>query len=175
MYYQKPDPADYLINTGYIVGYSELDQEVARMGGQLYVAGGPGSYLGANTFSPVWKLVEGQLEQVARAQADVIFDKGRFAGDTSASMFNPKFVNDVCTDKWLMYQLFSELCPLTKLVSAYTELPTAIGEMRTQRIVVKPQTGMEGTDILIGTAQEALQYFGALPALVSSPSWQMCG
>ncbi len=166
IYYPR-NPVDHLVSTGYLVGFSELDHEVTRLGGQLFVSGGQNSFHQPSTFAPAWKLEQGRFIDAGQVKADLIFDKGRFAGQTTAPVFNPSFINEVCTDKWLMYQLFSDMCPLTKLVTTAADLPSAIQAIGTDRIVVKPRAGMEGADILIGPADQAREYAGQLPALVS--------
>lgn len=167
VFYQKPNVFHYLHQTGYIVGYRELAAEVEALGAQLWFAGGQESYQGNRVFTPGWQLINGTLIQQERVVADVVFDKGRFENDGKVPMFNPPFVSDLCTNKWLMYETFPDLCPNTVLLEDARDMQPALRHIQGTRVVIKPMSGMEGAGVFVGNRTQTDEYDGGYPALMS--------
>jgi glutathione synthase/RimK-type ligase-like ATP-grasp enzyme len=79
---------------------------------------------------------------------------------------NAKEIADTCTDKWLMYQKFSQWCPNTYYVASQEELSPALDKLTTDLGVIKPVDGEEGHDVFIQPVAELKSLELKYPLLV---------
>lgn len=144
----------------YLQSYKELAAAVSELGGSFYIVREQSSYLGSGAFSTSWQFdVSGEGQEVIETgpiTLDVIYDKGPFKTDGKVKVLNSVAVNEVCTDKWKTYQLFSKNCPKTILVESTDFLHSALDQIDTRLKVVKPRDGAEGLNVHIGTSEEIL-------------------
>lgn len=160
--------ADYpLSKEDYQISYFELSQAVAAHGGEMFVACGQDSYLGNGEFSRGWHIdAPGQYTEISLPKASVIFDKGGFVSDNTVPVFNHPELSRICSDKFVMYQKFSQYCPKTFLVDSQAELADALSALTTPMGVIKPVDGFEGHDVLIKSIEELRVGTYTFPVLV---------
>lgn len=160
--------ADYpLSKEDYQISYFELSQAVAALDGEMFVACGQESYLGNGEFSRGWLITApGQYTEVVSPKADVIFDKGGFVSDNTVPVFNHPELSRICSDKFVMYQKFSQYCPKTFLVHTQAELEEALAALTTPMGVIKPVDGFEGNDVFIKAIKELRAGTYVFPVLV---------
>ncbi len=156
VFFRHPGAMDEPFSKGdYWTAYSELSQEITTQGGQFYIVRDQKTYLGNGSFSRSWIIEDGALKETGPITAEVIFDKGLFVSDNTVPVFNVPHLNLICNNKWLMFQNFSEFCPLTFFVTNPQELYSILPKITTTHIVFKPYAGAEG----IGVKIEEKRYF----------------
>lgn len=152
-----PDPSEYLKKDSYYyVAYQELDNEIARTGAKMVLLSSQDTYLGGSRFSKGWVFDHHQLNLISSIECDVVFDKGRFISDDDVTIFNPKYIHEVCTDKWLTYTLFPELSPLTFRISDEKELHTQLLNIPSDLVICKPIDGGEGKGVKVLSQTQVL-------------------
>lgn len=163
-----PKITDYpLSKEDYLQSYFELRNQVLEQGMDFYIVRGQQTYSGNGKFSQSWQFTnDRQLVAAGEVTADVIFDKGEFVSDQFSKVFNAAFINDVCTDKWKMYQLFHEYCPATYLVHEQAELQPILAKVSTKLAVIKPVDGEEGQGVYIDLQENLLKNEYVYPVLV---------
>ena len=168
VFLKLPEITDYpLSKEDYKQSYFELKQEVEKLGMEYFIVRGQVSYAGNGKFTRSWQYDQDQqFHESGEITADVIFDKGEFISDETVPVFNHSFINQVCTDKWMMYTLFPELCPKTILVQTADELVGALNNISTELAVIKPIDGEEGRDVYIDKPNQLLERVYAYPLLV---------
>lgn len=169
VFFSSPEPYDApLSKDEYWRAYSELAQEAENAGHQLFFVRSQDTYLGNGWFSQSWLIREGKMVPQGKVHLDALYNKGRFQDDGTIPIFNNAELAQVCSDKWTMYQLFSEYCPKTMLVTEQQDLPMALAECSTDLMVFKPQTGAEGAGVVIDSPETLLQMQSTLtfPAIV---------
>jgi len=124
VFFDDPGYNDYPFDDDYYVAaYHELAGLMHRKGGQLLIVRDQKTYLGGNDFSRYWAF-DGTTFQPheERVTVGMIYDKGYFVGDKGARLLNDAEMNDICTDKFKTYGLFSDLSPRTVVVHDEGEL-----------------------------------------------------
>lgn len=151
----------------YRQAYFDLSQAVTAQGGQLFIVRGQDSYQGSGQFSRGWLMdAPDAYTEITAPRATVVYDKGRFVPDHGLPVFNHPGLSELCSDKFLNYQRFSEFCPLTFLTHSPAELTAAFQNITTERVVVKPVRGFEGRSVHIGTVAELSELTHDFPVLV---------
>ncbi len=141
-----------------------MSEEITTLGGAFYIARGQESYLGNGAFTQSWQLVGETVQDAGPITADVIYDKGSFISDETVPVLNSKRVNEICSDKWITYQLFSTFCPKTIRVNEQSELAHALEKITGSMLVSKSLAGFEGANVFVGSRvdfeaqQETLAY-----------------
>ncbi len=167
IFLKEPGVYDYPFSKDdYLTSYTELCEEIIKAGGDPYIVRSMSTYLGKNMFTKSWKLSDKKMTESGQVTADIIFDRGEFSGYSDATVFNPQLINTICTDKWLMYQKFSQYCPRTWKVANRAEFEEAVEDVSTELVVSKPIDGQEGQGVLIGSKQEVLGTTPVFPSLV---------
>ena len=120
-----------------------------------------------NKFSKGWTYDEnlGWAKLEKEFEADVIFDK---MPDTKKIMqyrrifarrkmlFNPYYIEKVCTDKYETYKIFRALSPRTFKIRNKTELKEYLNKIRTDKVVYKPTKGSSARAIIICDKEDLL-------------------
>lgn len=134
----------------YRQAYFELSQEIANLGGEMIILRDEDTYQGKGLFSRAWKMLSPeQYQLLSTKKVNVLFDRGEFSLQTDLPVFNHPDLNEICTDKFAMYEHFRQFCPLTLLANNQDEYISALEQISTDKAVIKPLTGQEGRDILI--------------------------
>lgn len=174
VYFDTPGFNSYPFNKpDYVEAYHEIAALTEQKGGQFGIVRGQESYRGGNTFEGGWLFEDGSFRrQVKELVFDVIYDKSTerapFQPDDTCVLANPRELDRLCTDKWLAYQTFPSLFPLTRLVTNADELEQALREIQTRLIVAKPVGGDQGRGVIIGTPDEVRAGVGRFPYLVQA-------
>ena len=87
--------------------------------------------------------------ETGELKVDVIFDKGLFISDGTIPVINCQEINEICTNKYKTFELFSKYCPQTYLVNTEEEFHQALDKLPGKYKVVKPLDGLEGRNISI--------------------------
>ncbi len=162
VYFSAKGAMDYPFTKDYYFwNYGELSKKIEELGGDFYVVRGDDTYLGDGKFSQSWKFVDGKLEESGEVVVDAIYDKGTdpehfLVLEEDFPVLNPKYINDVCTDKYRTYELFEEFCPKTILVNNEEELEKALAEIPSEKKVIKPIDDEEGNGVFIGSEEYIL-------------------
>lgn len=150
----------------YRQSYKELSAEIEKLGVESYIVRGQATYQGEGKFSNSWRYQNSELVESGPVQVDLVVDRGEFKTDEKVKMFNHPYINELCTDKWLMYQKFSQYCPATFVVKNPEELAAAFQKTTTELVVVKPVDGQEGEGVVIAPVAELRQKQFEFPILV---------
>lgn len=144
-----------LSKADYIQSYFELSQEVAAREGKMFFVGNMDTYKGQGFFSRSWMYGdEGKFIDSGEVKADVVFDRGGFSPSDAVPTFNDPYINEICTDKWRTYQLLPSLSPKSFLATNKEEYSSAVKEINTDIVVVKPRFGSEGVGVIIDDKQK---------------------
>lgn len=151
VFFKLPKAKDYpFTEKEYWGTYQQLDLEIQKAGGTLYIVRGNATYLGNGEFSKSWQFKNGDLVETGKIKVDQIYDKGEFKTDGKVKVLNNEFVNEICTNKYKTYQLFKEFCPETFLVKNENEFSEALEKLKGEKKVIKPIDGEEGHGVFIG-------------------------
>ncbi|MBT4123961.1 MAG: ATP-grasp domain-containing protein [Candidatus Pacebacteria bacterium] len=151
VFFNSPEKMSYPFNKKeYWIAYQELDQEIKKLGAEFYVVRAQETYLGNSKFSKSWQFENNELIETGAIQADVLYQKGDFITDGKITLSNSLELDDICTDKWKTYQLLEKFCPLTLIAQNDREFAKAIDQIKTEKIVIKPQDQEEGRGVYIG-------------------------
>ncbi|NEO74592.1 ATP-grasp domain-containing protein [Moorena sp. SIO3H5] len=134
----------------YIRHIAQLGEAIEACGANFRVVRHQSSYLGSGEFSQSWELRDGQVIETGPVKADVIFDKGLFSSDGTIPVLNCQEINEICTNKYKTFQLFSDYSPQSYLVNTQEEFFEALDKIPGQYKVVKPLDGLEGRNVHIG-------------------------
>lgn len=148
----------------YRQAYFELSQEINALDGEMVILRDENTYQGKGLFSRAWKMLDPlNYQLLGPTKIDVLFDKGEFSLQVDLPIFNHPDLNEVCTDKFVMYGRFKQFCPLTLKASDQIEYSSALRQIQTDKAVIKPLTGQEGIGILIDSpdklSNEKIQNF----------------
>lgn len=167
VFFTNPEPWGYpFTKEEYWTSYQELSTEVWSQGAEFYITRGQDTYTGNGNFIKSWRIVNGSLEESGPLSVDVIYDKGSFITDKTIPILNSEEINDICTDKWKTYQMFTHLFPSTVKVTDQNQLIPSCNLMKTEMIVIKPVDGEEGKDVFIGKKHEMAEIRVTKPVLV---------
>jgi glutathione synthase/RimK-type ligase-like ATP-grasp enzyme len=185
VFFDAPGFDDYpFMVEEYRTAYHEIGKRFADRSAAFWIVRSQDTYQGDNVFSGGWRFDGSAFIRVnTPVRADVIYDKGHFKADASARLLNSIELDEICTDKWKTYELFSEHCPKTFLVRSAGELENALAQIPSSLVVAKPQGGEEGKGVLIDTAenirldvrsfpyliQEFMDTSGGIPGIVEGP------
>jgi len=64
-------------------------------------------------------------------------------------LFNNPILNIICWDKYLCSKKFGKFMPKTYLINDLKELRKAVKKIKTEKIVIKPNRGIMGNDVVI--------------------------
>jgi hypothetical protein len=160
---------DHPFDVGYYrQSYFELAQEITALGGEMLIVRDATTYLGQGSFARAWSMLGPEnYEKLAEVTVDVIFDKGEFPLAPDIPIFNHPEINEICTDKFIMYERFQKFCPLTVRAATPQEYVTALDAIHTDKAVIKPITGQEGHGIMIAApAALKTKFPSSLPVVV---------
>ena len=135
------------------VAYRKFSEIAAKNGIKVVVANP--IWYGGKRFSLCWNLLEGNIER--NVLLDFVFDrcislnkrhyifmrKLRKEMKKEISVMNDPFIEDICNDKYLTYNMFKNYCPAT-----YGSIKH-ISKIKNDTIVVKPRFGSGGKGIKI--------------------------
>ncbi|NEQ59536.1 MAG: ATP-grasp domain-containing protein [Moorea sp. SIO4A1] len=134
----------------YIRHIAQLGEAIEACGANFRVVRHQSSYLGSGEFAQSWELRDGEVIETGPVKADVIFDKGLFSSDGTIPVLNCQEINEICTNKYKTFQLFSDYSPQTYLVNSQEEFLDALLNIPGQYKVVKPLDGLEARNVHIG-------------------------
>ncbi len=150
----------------YHQAYGELSEEISRQGGVMYLVGPQNNYMGNGDFSDSKQFVNQKVEDSGAVKIDVLFDKSSFQSDQTIPVFNTAFINEICTDKWMTYQTFPQFCPDTFKISSLEEWRTALPQIETDIIVIKPIDGGEGKGVIVSSKSDVSETSLQFPLLL---------
>lgn len=152
VYFTNPDVEGYPFNhPRYKHAYQELDNEIKLQGGALYIVRGKDSYLGKGKFNNSWQFNGDELVNSGTVTVDSVYNKPEY---TELKFDDVKVINyhkldQICSNKWLTYQNFKDITPLTFKVETLEEYQKAVTKIDTERVVIKPIEGFGGDGIII--------------------------
>lgn len=153
VYFDEPGVEDYpLSKAEYRRSYRRLSELVAERGAQFYIVRSYATYKGGGCFSRSWQFDgEGSLEDAGEVCVDLVYDKGdkdTFLAD-DIEVVNPRFINEVCTNKQKTYELFASHAPKSFVAANESEVKEMAHRLATSKAVVKPHDGFEGHGVQI--------------------------
>lgn len=135
----------------YNVAYQEYFLAMREAGLEPYFTTNNASYLGKGRFEQAWTIDRlGTVEDfkpIGPITADIVFDKGGFAGQDVVVVTDPR--NKVLYKKDEMYRQFGHYQPFTKICDSPAELTAAIAEIPGDIVVVKNPEGNGGRQVYI--------------------------
>jgi glutathione synthase/RimK-type ligase-like ATP-grasp enzyme len=164
-----PYTEDHPLEDRYYMGaYLDLNEEIEKRGGTVYMTKDDKYYLGGNRFARGWKLSGRTYTDIREPfEVDVIFRKDSgFVPTADAFVINTKEFDDMCTDKANVYRMFPNLCPLTFTVHTPEEIDEALKKIPSQLVVVKPLSAYGGQGVFIGKKEEARPHITQFPYLI---------
>ena len=170
VYFDDPAFDDYPFTIDeYRKGYLDLACRIHNANADFAIVRSQESYLGSNEFQGGWIYTgEKFVRTEERITLDIIFNKGHFLGETSASVLNDPAFDALCTDKWASYQLAPEHFPLTFLVQTPEELREALSRISSPLVVAKPLDQSQGRGVFIGARKEVEPQIDTFPYLVQA-------
>ena len=154
----------------YVTTYHELAHALADRGTDFCIVRSQPTYRGKNEFFGGWKFNGTTFQRYEGSiTLDVIFNKGNFIADASARVINDPELENLCTDKFLTYQTFPELCPWTTVVKSQEELEKYLAcakERHQNMIVAKPLDKEGGAGVFIGAPDEVTAQIQVFPYLL---------
>ncbi len=159
VYFDDSDAMGYPFdNPNYYRAYRGFSDRCAKDNITLVIVRGATSYLGKMVFQGGWKFAGDQLEKITQPiTADVIYVKGKdLVTDATDYAVNQSGLAEICRDKLLTHQHFSQYMAPTYPIDA-SNWQAVVQTIATEKIVVKPRTGMEGQGILI-TPKQSFDY-----------------
>lgn len=168
VFFDDPHESDYPLNyEEFRTAYRDLATMVSHKGMRFAIVRSMESFLGGNAFSHYWEFDgEAFVKKSERLDADVILNKGSFERDDESVTFHDPEFTHMCSDKFLTFSEFAEVCPLTVVVHDARELDEALAAMRTDVVVAKPIEGYEGRGVFIGSKQNVRGEINRFPYLI---------
>jgi glutathione synthase/RimK-type ligase-like ATP-grasp enzyme len=151
----------------YKEAYYTLATSLEKKGGKVYIIRSQDTYTGGMSFSRGWEFREGSFhEHPERIKADLIFKKGRAVFDAEANIINVQELEDICTDKFKTYQLFTSLCPRTDIAQHPDDVPAILQTLSTPLVVAKPLDKEGGEGVIIDTPEKVRTAIQEFPYLI---------
>lgn len=168
VFFDDPGENEYPFSVElYRTVYRQLGETMAALGGQLCIVRGPQTHLEGNTFSHAWKFDGTWFRRIeGPVHFSLVWNKGRCLRDPSIVQINHYDLDAICLDKWMCYELFPNLLSKTVYVESADALGRAMDQMRTERIVLKPQSGYGGFNVIIGGREEVQAKNTLYPCIV---------
>ena len=167
VFFQEAGALAYPLNKDkYIRHFLQLREAIEACGANFRIVRHQSSYLGSGQFSQSWELRDGQAIETGTVKADVIFDKGMFISDGAVPVLNCQEINEICTNKYKTFELWSEYCPETYLVNTDGEFDEALQKLPGGYKVVKPVDGLEARNVHIGSNEFLKEQHRTYPLLV---------
>jgi glutathione synthase/RimK-type ligase-like ATP-grasp enzyme len=152
----------------YREAYADLGEVLHRKGVSYYLFRSPATYLGANQFSRGWLYGNGRFEEVeGPIEVDLIYRKGsKLVPTDDANVLNKRAIEQLCSDKMRICELFPELFPRTLRTDDEAQARSALEKVGTDWVVLKPVDGWGGSKIWIGPKSEAMEHIEPYPVLI---------
>jgi hypothetical protein len=163
VYFSNPEPEGYPFDKrGYRDSYFDLAKRLSQKGIEMIVVRGKKSYLGSGVFAGGWKFQSAKTLKYLQGplKVDSIFNRGQgkniFSKERDVIMLNHPKLDAICTNKWLTYENFQDLSPLTFLVDSLDELKVALKKIPGRIAFTKPIDGEDCANVFAGTKKELL-------------------
>ncbi|WP_287357730.1 pyridoxal-dependent decarboxylase [Moorena sp. SIO3B2] len=143
----------------YIRHIAQLGEAIEACGANFRVVRHQSSYLGSGQFSQSWELRDGEVIETGPIKADVIFDKGLFSSDGTIPVLNCQEINEICTNKYKTFQLFSDYSPQTYLVNSQEEFFDALDDIPGQYLEA---CSSQGTHYIFHDDEDSSYNLGAM-------------
>lgn len=169
VFFNDPKFEDYpFTEEDYRSSYRELGLTLRAKNAEMIVVRGRDTYRGGNRFQGGWRFTGEGYERVdGEIEVDVIYNKGsELVTDASSNVVNHPGLDAICRDKMRSYETFPEHFPKTILVKDLEQGRSALLEMRTDSVVLKPADGWGGKKVWIGPKAEAAEYFEPYPVML---------
>ncbi|MFA5995239.1 MAG: ATP-grasp domain-containing protein [Patescibacteria group bacterium] len=150
VYFDDPNEMGYPFdNVNYYKSYQGFSERCAKRDINFVITRGD-SYLGNMKFKAGWKYNDDKLEKITKPfTANIIYVKGKnIITSPTDKAVNHLELAKICRDKMLTYQLFSKFMAKTLLINA-VNWQAVLQQIPSEKIVVKPVTGMEGVGIVV--------------------------
>lgn len=122
------------------------------------------TYQGQGVFKGVWEFDQGKFRRrEGLVKIDLVYDRTagmRFpsADDSEVKVVNRRDFKLLCWDKWLSFKQIGQLMPKTVWVGEKKNVASALPQIRTPWVVLKPFNGLKGIGVFIGPQKEALKF-----------------
>ncbi|MFA6475228.1 MAG: ATP-grasp domain-containing protein [Patescibacteria group bacterium] len=151
VYFDDPSAMGYPFDEpNYYLSYQGFSELCQKHNIDFYIARGSESYLGHSQFRSGWQFGESGLIKINHSiTADVIYVKGNtLVTEPGVQRVNQAGLMDICRNKLKTYALFGQYMPQT-LPLPEKNWPDVIKKITTDKIVIKPVSGMEGRGIVV--------------------------
>ena len=168
VFFDDPKFDDYpFTEEEYRIAYRELAELIREKGADFTIVRDQKTFLEKNRFKGGWKF---NGKEFARTEeeltVDLIYNKGHFQIEDSSNVLNGLELQQLCSDKWLSYQTFSQFFTKTRLAETKEGLIDALKQVQTNVAVIKPRRGEEGRGVMIKPPSEIDVNEARLPCLV---------
>ncbi len=151
VYFDDTDPMGYPFSSQfYLKAYQYFTDQCAKNGIDLRIARGAQSYLGDLQFQSGYLLRNNQPYPINHSfRSDYIYIKGKKQpfSDTE-KVLNVSSIRSLCNDKISTFEAFPEHA-VPAFPIAPDSIHDALEKIETETVVIKPNNGEEGRDILI--------------------------
>lgn len=151
VYFDDPKAMGYPFDEyNYFLSYCGFSKLCRKHGVNFYIARGKKSYLGKMKFRRGWEFIGEKLVTVNRPiKADVIYVKGAdLRTEKGVKRVNHQELMEICADKFKTYKLFKKYMIKTYPINEKNWRKVLV-EIKTAKVVVKPENGMEGRGIIV--------------------------
>ncbi|OGJ43113.1 hypothetical protein A3B60_00230 [Candidatus Peregrinibacteria bacterium RIFCSPLOWO2_01_FULL_39_12] len=151
VYFDSPNAMGYPFDErNYFLSYQGFGELCKKRGVNFYIVRGKKSYLGKMKFYGGWKFAGKKLAAVRESiKADVIYVKGAdLRTEEGAVRVNHQELMEICADKLKTYKLFKKYMIKTYPINK-NNWRKALKKIKTKKVVVKPEMGMEGRGIVV--------------------------
>lgn len=150
VFFEEAEPMAYPLNKEkYFKHFLQLQAAIEECGAIFRILRHQSSYLGNGKFSQSWELQNAGVVETGELKVDVVFDKGLFISDGTIPVINCEEINEICTNKYKTFELFSKYSPQTYLANNEAEFHQGLESIPGKYKVVKPLDGLEGRNISI--------------------------
>ena len=122
------------------------------------------TYQGKGIFNGAWHFDKNKFSRWEKpVKIDLVYD--RVAGmkfppevDSGVAVVNRRDFKFLCYNKWLAYQKIGQFMPKTFWVGGKEGLTSALSQIKTDWMVLKPHNGMKGIGVYVGPKEKAMSF-----------------
>lgn len=120
------------------------------------------TYQGKGVYNGAWRFANDNFARVEEPlKMDLVYDRTAGVvfpseGDSNMVVVNQRAFKLLCWDKWAIFKEIGQFMPQTVWVGGQENLASALGEIRTEWVVLKPYNGLKGIGVFAGPKDKAL-------------------
>jgi len=122
------------------------------------------TYQGRGIFQGAWQFKNNSFKRKsAKMKIDLIYDltggiKFPWQNDRGVKVVNKRNFKILCNSKWQTFQKIGRFMPKTFWLGEKENLVSVIPKIKTSWIVLKPDNGLKGIGVFVGSKEEAKNF-----------------